>query len=212
MLRAEAPYSSQDVDFQGRRGVAATCAKILDGKVFEPKIDDATVSTGKVIYLDDAKEERQIDFLDKPHGLDGQDVHGLSLPIEVAEGIEFRVMHPFHCLMSRTANVAGLPGYQSPHALKQLRASIECTRLFLVDLLDAGEARAVSVWNERIFRFSRKRHAAKVYQEHAIETFRAVLVEDTRLPEKFRTHRYVVMARQIDGNRQRTAAHLLRHR
>ena len=212
MLRIEAPYSSHDVDFQGRRGVAVTCARILGGQVFQPTLDDATVSTGKVLYLDDAKQERQIDFLDKPHGLADHDVYGFSLPVEVEEGIEFRVMHPFHCLMSRTANVAGLPGYQSPHALKQLRASIECTRLYLVDLLDEGKVRAVSVWNERIFRFSRQPWARKVYQEHSIETFGAVLVDDARLPEQFRTLRYVVMARQIQTRRQRTAAHLLRHR
>jgi len=62
------------------------------------------------------EEERVIDFLVRPFGLDAADVLRTSLPVEVLDdagrptGARSRVMHPERWLESRVHNVVGLPG------------------------------------------------------------------------------------------------------
>ncbi|HSP81499.1 MAG TPA: hypothetical protein VLQ93_23475, partial [Myxococcaceae bacterium] len=205
----EPALTSKDIDFcAGREGVVQ-CAVRLHGKYRLAQMDDHTPSVGTVTFLDDQGIERVIDFIYSPHGLNAAEVHRTAQPIDLLDengrpsGISFQVMHPVWCMMSRAYNTAGLPGYDTPHALRQMRASIACAREFLGDLLDAEEYRAVLKLNERIFSFCHYTlEGLKVYKVHRIDPFAAVLV-DRRLPERFCDTRYLQMVAWLKARRER---------
>lgn len=99
-----------------------------------------------------------------------------------------------------------LANKQTDLAWRQLHASILCARAFSELLLDErGEAavRDVLKLNERIFRFAQEDRCSKLAAERDIEAFDAVL-DDERLPEKFRTVRLPQMQDQIRGLRERS--------
>jgi hypothetical protein len=113
-------------------------------------------------------------------------------------------MHPERCMESRVHNSA-LPSKQTDLAWRQLRASILCANAFSQLLLDErGEAavRDVLNLNERIFRFAQQARCAHLALDMGIEVFDAVL-DDERLPEKFRTIRLPQMRQHVQALRQR---------
>src|ERR1700722_12264461 len=99
----------------------------------------------------------------------------------------------------RAASTTAFANKQTDLPWRQLRASILCARAFSQLLLDErGEAavRDVLKLNERIFRFAQEDRCSKLASDRGIETFDAVL-NDERLPEKFRTVRLPQMHDRI---------------
>jgi len=210
-IGAQVHYASKDVDFCGSRAAVVECARRIGGRPLLPANFEPTPSSGQVVFMDDAGVERVIDFLVQPFGLDAADVERTSLPVEVLDdmrrptGARFRVMHPERCMESRIHNVAGLPGYDTPRALAQLRASIVCTREFLRDLMAAGRVRPVLDLAERIFHICHDHLSGRaVYQRHGIDPFLAV-APDPRLPAEFNEIRYPQMSARLDVRRARAS-------
>lgn len=204
-LAREGPFTSKDIDFCGDKQAVRLCADRLRGTATVATLDDFTVNTGVVVFVDDYGIKRTIDFIDQPHGLSAAEVHRLAMPFEILDdGAEFNVMHPVHCLESRVHNTMSLPGYDTPHALKQLRAAVLCAREFLRDiLLEFDKPRDVLKLNERIFRFvTKNRHGRAVFPKFGIDPFDAVLLHDA-LPEPFRTRRYPQMQTTVARQRVR---------
>jgi hypothetical protein len=113
------------------------------------------------------------------------------------------VMHPERCMESRFHNSA-LAKKQTDLAWRQLQASIPCARAFSqLSLDERGEAavRDVLKLNERIFRFSQEDRCTHLALDRNIEAFDAVL-DDERLPDKFRTVRLPQMQKRIRSLRE----------
>jgi hypothetical protein len=209
-LGAGPPLTSKDIDFCAGQSEVRQCALRLNGEYRLAGFDEAnTPSVGTVTFLDEKGIKRVIDFIDSPYGLESADVHRTAQSIDIldehgqATGTGFRVMHPVWCMMSRVCNTMGLPGYDTPHALRQLRASVACAREFLLDLLEDGNLRAVLKLNERIFSFCHWGSAGRmVKMAHEIDPFEAILV-DARLPEVFRQVRYPQMVEWLKARRER---------
>lgn len=206
-LAAHGPYTSKDVDFCGSRAALIQCAHQLHGKALLPVEFDPTPNTGQLIFIDDSGAERVIDFLHQPFGLEASDVLRTSLPVDILDdhgrptGARFRVMHPERCLESRVHNVVGLPGYDRPAALSQLRAAIVCTREFLLDLLVAGRIRPTLDLAERLFHFCHDDiHGRAVFDRFLIDPFSAVFT-DSRLPDEFNSRRYPQMLSRLESRR-----------
>jgi hypothetical protein len=111
------------------------------------------------------------------------------------------------CLESRVHNSA-LANEQTDLAWRQLRASILCARAFSQLLLDErseAAVRDVLKLNERIFRFAQEDRSSKLAADRGIEVFDAVL-DDERLPEKFRTVRLPQMLDRIRTLRERVSS------
>ncbi len=92
-----------------------------------------------------------------------------------------------------------LANKQTDLAWRQLEASVACARAFSRLLLDErGESaiRDVLKLNERIFRFAQEDRCSKLASDRGIDAFDAVL-DDERLPEKFRTVRLPQMRERI---------------
>jgi hypothetical protein len=126
-----------------------------------------------------------------------------ELVIDEDRQVNVWIMHPERCMESRVHNSV-LENKQTDLAWRQLRASILCARAFSQLLLDErGEAavRDVLKLNERIFRFAQEDRCVKLASDREIEAFDAVL-DDERLPEKFRTVRLPQMRERIRSLRE----------
>jgi hypothetical protein len=176
-LTSGAPFTSKDVDFCGDARQARAAAEALGGTASCRTLDDATPNTGLVTFTYGG-EEHEIDFLDRPHGIERADVERMAITVRTsAEGSSFRVLSPVLCMESRVCNTS-LAGYTSEHALRQLRASIICAREFLTDLAAAEDSRSFLRLCERVFHFARgnRRHPQPkgVFDEQGIDPFAAV--------------------------------------
>jgi hypothetical protein len=186
-LAEGAPYTSKDIDFIGPHAAVEECARRLGGTARLATIDDMnTPNTGVVLFVDEDKHVRQIDFLGA--------VAGVESPVETSVGAEvlddegravasFRVMHPVLCMLSRAHNVAYLPGYDTAHARNQLRAAIICARQFIRDVLQ-DDARAALGFNKKVLKEAGYGASLLVHARHGIDVLDAV-VTDAGLPERF---------------------------
>jgi hypothetical protein len=217
-LVADSPFVSKDVDFcASRDAVRSFAARLPRGRARFPTLDDATPNVGLVHFVDDAGQERQIDFLGAPFGMEAKAVVDASVLLDVLDeddrptGRRFRIMHPVDCLESRVHNVVGLASaYDTPHGRRQLRASVVCAREALADILDtpASEGfdpvRTVLDLNERIFALClRDRHGRVVQQRVGIDPFDVVSV-DPRLGERFLNMRLPQVRVRLAALRQKT--------
>ncbi len=117
-------------------------------------------------------------------------------------------MNPVRCMESRVHNVIGL-NKSSPHALKQLRASIFCAREFMRDILNAGYIREALRLTKRIFNLCDGDIDGRlIHARTGIDPFDAVLCEPP-LPEKFITVQYPKMQERL---RRRRASRLAKPR
>jgi hypothetical protein len=165
------PFASKDIDFQGSRADAERCAAKLGGTLQRPNARTPTTLLAVVRFVDGNQVERQVDFLRHPFGLEPIEVfeRKVRIPAQL-----LWVMHPLHCLMSRTSNVAGLPDtYATPHGLGQLRAAVVMVRAFVLDTATREERQARRLC-QAVFKFAKTEDALNVYSEHGIDVTDAV--------------------------------------
>ena len=159
------------------------------------------------MFLDSDGHKRRLDFLESVYGMNSEDIRTTAIEIDLLPGkdrqVPVWVMHPERCMESRVHNSV-LANKQTDLAWRQLEASVACARAFSRLLLDErGEAaiRDVLKLNERIFRFAQEDRCSRLAAERGIEAFDAVL-DDERLPEKFRTVRLPQMQQRIRSLRE----------
>ncbi len=108
-------------------------------------------------------------------------------------------------MFSRVKNCMGLPGYETPHAIGQMKLSVQCARAFLAEVLRGGGTRSVLSFSEKIYHFCHDDiHGIRVTARFGVDPFDAVSSADERLPEKFRRLRYPQMKQRLDAKRQRS--------
>jgi hypothetical protein len=203
--------ASRDIDLLGNASDLRQSAELLDARVRVAKWEDRTPLTGVAIFLDSEGHERRLDVMASVYGMNAEDIRQTAIEAELIIDEDRRVnvwiMHPERCMESRVHNSV-LTNKQTDLAWRQLRASILCARAFSQLLLDErGEAaiRDVLNLNERIFRFAQEDRSSKLVSERGIETFDAVL-DDERLPTKFRTVRLSQMRERIRTLRERPSS------
>lgn len=194
--------ASKDIDFCGTQQHVQLCALALAGRAQYQSTKALSRCVGVVHYLDAQRNERALDILSAPYGLQGERLWDKSYPATLTthdgRSARLRVMHPLHCLISRTANVADLSAYQNERGIKQLRAAIACMRAHLEDQLDRGEVKAATRQSEALFTFCVKSTYAQItFVRDGIEAFDAMVCDHERLPAKFRTVRYPQMKEHV---------------
>jgi hypothetical protein len=202
-LKADAPFTSKDIDFCALPDAVKACAMRLGGRPKLATLEDmGTPNSGIVVFVDDEGHTRSIDFLKAPAGLDYKETVETAFRAEILDAdsesvvAAFHVMHPVLSLKSRAYNVARLDGYQTEHARKQLRAAVLCAREYVRDLADAGHVKAASRASERIFRLARYKAGPEVFARYRINVFDAVLLHPS-FPPAFGEKRYPQMAQQV---------------
>ena len=194
--------ASRDIDLLGNSSDLRQSAELLDARVRVAKWEDRTPLTGVAIFLDSEGHERRLDVMASVYGMNAEDIRQTAIEAELVidedRQVNVWIMHPERCMESRVHNSV-LANKQTDLAWRQLRVSILCARAFSQLLLDErGEVavRDVLKLNERIFRFAQEDRCSKLASDRGIETFDAVL-NDERLPEKFRTVRLPQMHDRI---------------
>ena len=199
--------ASRDIDLLGNSSDLRRSAELLGARVRVAKWEDRTPLAGVAIFVDGKGHERRVDVMATIYGMKSDDIRQTAIEAELRvdrdRQVHVWVMHPERCMESRVHNSA-LANKQTDLAWRQLRASILCARAFSQLLLDErGEAaiRDVLKLNERIFRFAQEDRCSRLAAERGIEAFDAVL-DDERLPEKFRTVRLPQMRERIRALRE----------
>ena len=201
---------SKDIDFEGGADAARAAAVLLNGRARIPSFDHHTTLTGVVFFDDSDGDERRVDFLASPFGLDGSDVRATAVELDIGAGdadASLWAMHPERVMESRIANVQGLK-IDDAHAMAQLHMSIAIARewsRFLLDndsIPERDRVRGVLRLNERIFhKCDGDLQFRQLFAERGIDPFDAALVDDDRLPDAFRHTRYPQMLEQLHRRR-----------
>jgi hypothetical protein len=144
------PYTSFDLDVLGDRTDVLKCSQALDTEPFFPLPSENTVNSGKIVTNIEGADF-EIDFLHSPNGLSPAEVTELARIITF-EGIPLKILHPLHCVESKTVNLATLPQDAGDRQdLKHLRLSIASLRQHLIKLtLDGGLEPLLLRWAHRI--------------------------------------------------------------
>ncbi|MGO8931729.1 MAG: hypothetical protein ACLQU3_33150 [Limisphaerales bacterium] len=144
------PYTSFDLDVLGNRTDVLKCSQSLNATPFFPGPDESTANSGKII-TQVGNSDFEIDFLHSPNGLAPAEITELARAITF-ESITLRVLHPIHCVESKTVNLATLPQHAGERQdLKHLRLSIAILREYLTELtLQRSHDNLLLRWAQRI--------------------------------------------------------------
>jgi hypothetical protein len=126
------------------------CSQSLNTTAFFPGAEENTANSGKIITKI-GNSEFEIDFLHSPNGLAAAEVTELARAMTF-EGIPLRVLHPIHCVESKTVNLATLSQNGGERQdLKHLRLSIAIFREYLATLtLEGGHEKLLLRWAYRL--------------------------------------------------------------
>lgn len=164
------PFASKDVDFMGSTDDVLECARAFHVTAAFPKHRSTDPRCGWMEVPRDG-EPLLIDFLHAPKGLTREEVEKYRVEVDGVESALW-VMHPVHCMISRTCNVADLPDtYANEHGLKQLRASVVMLRRFILQTAEIKGQRDALRLCKRVFKFGLQPQALHVFQKHDVDVF-----------------------------------------
>lgn len=214
-LEAYGPYTSKDIDYFGHREAAEKLAEALGGEVHVPAPGDHTFQTAMVV-ASVGGQSIEIDFIGHVKGVDDTQLFKqavelrmkVRLPDERTGELIVPIMHPFHCLQSRLANVVDLER-GSALAKNQLEASPIVLRAYLSELLDAGKHRHVTGVLQALHAYlksditGRKAHHFMANDPlEVLQSFR----EDERLDPRWRERSLAPMIEGLQSKREAAAA------
>jgi hypothetical protein len=144
------PYTSFDLDVLGSRTDVLACSEALRAEAFFPLPSENTVNSGKIVTRL-GESDFEIDFLHSPNGLSPAEIRELARDLTF-ENIPLKVLHPLHCVESKTINLATIPqGTGERQDLKHLRLSIAILHEYLKSLTLAGSSDQLLLrWARRV--------------------------------------------------------------
>jgi hypothetical protein len=163
------PYTSFDLDVLGNRTDVLTGSQALNAEPFFPSPSENTVNSGRIVAQVQGADF-EIDFLHSPNGLSPAEVMELARPITF-EQIPLKVLHPLHCVESKTVNLMTLPQDAGQRQdLKHLRLSIAILRQHLTNLTLKGGAEQVLLrWAHRLRSNSNHELGIQAAMKHGID-------------------------------------------
>ena len=207
-LAAYGPYTSKDIDYFGQRAAAQKLANAFKGELLIPDADDHTPQTAVVRAVIEGQKV-EIDFLWHVKGVDDDSLKSqaidLKMTVKLREGIgelHVPIMHPFHCMQSRLANVVGL-GRRTELALRQLEASPIVLREYLREVLANGGHKHVTGVLQALYKYLITGTGRRAHNEMKNDpaTILAAFQDDERLDAKWRELSLASMLRTIDERR-----------
>lgn len=203
------PYTSKDIDYFGQREAAEKLAEQIGGRLRIPAMDDATPQSAIVEATIDGYAI-EIDFLTHVLGVDDTALKkaavNIVLQVITAEGpgiLKVPIMHPFHCLQSRIANVVTLHR-TNDIARRQLEASPIVLREYIAEMLAMGDHREATDTLERIFEYLRSDLVGKLAHRVMKNDPAKILdhfAQDEQIDVRYRTHTLVNMRTKLNNRR-----------
>jgi hypothetical protein len=183
---------------------------VIGGRLRIPKMGDATPQSAIVEATIDG-HDIEIDFLTHVLGVEDTDLKkaavNIVLQVKMAKGIgtlKVPIMHPFHCLQSRIANVVTLHRKQDV-ARRQLEASPIVLREYMSEMLAAGDHREATDTLEHVFEYLRSDVVGKGAHRIMKNDPAAILdhfAEDERIDIRYRENTLANMRQQLAERRK----------
>ncbi|WP_077038032.1 hypothetical protein [Pelomonas sp. KK5] len=134
-LPDDLPAVTLDTDFftpsAADKALVRRLAAAINGTSRFPRPEALTAIVGQV-HLDLSDEEFiNVDVIFKVFGLSADAILKRVITMKLGKTVRLRVMHPFHVLASRLANLYQLPDKQNDKGAEQLRLGIEVARAYL---------------------------------------------------------------------------------
>jgi hypothetical protein len=144
-LRAFTPFQSKDIDFFGDREEAVALAKMLDGNLNIPSLEDVVTPSSAMIDFKVGDRHYVVDFLRAVAGLDTrimkERASTLAIDLPDQDGIyrrtEVQLLNPIDVLLSRIAGITILKR-SDQGALRQLAAAPIILKEYILELLDSA--------------------------------------------------------------------------
>ena len=210
-LEAYGPYTSKDIDYFGRRKAAEKLAKALGGHVAIPDGDNHTPQTA-IVHANIGGNPIEIDFLWHVMGVDDAKLQKqavqIQMEVRLPDGnakLHIPIMHPFHCMQSRLANVVQL-GRKTDLARNQLEASPIVLREFLLEQLRDGHIKHVTGVLQALYDYLSGDIVGRKAHKHMLNDPALILdafQDDNRLDERWREKSLRSVRRSL--HRRRTA-------
>ncbi len=196
--------ASKDLDALGNYSLAADCANAIPGAILREVSALRAVPMSAIVEVPiEGDRMLRIDFQRDSAPISGDEIERTAVEIPVGSGQKVRVMHPRHCLMSRTYNVVEIwvkdkKKYDNPIGLRQLQTAMAIFRLFMRELLAnaADGPKQVQANYESLFQFLTKEHGKRLWETKKIDLFSCIEPLDG-LHEKFLERRYPKMHDQL---------------
>jgi len=217
-LRYYGPYTSKDLDYFGQKDAARKLADAIGGKVLVPSANDHSPESARVVATIDGHNV-EVDFLTHVKGVPDdrlqQSAADLNFEVKLDGDIvtlKVPIMHPFHCLSSRVANVIEL-GRKDDTAKRQLEAAPIVLREYINEQLEADRETNATQTLQALFHYlksdlnGRKAHTIMKNDPAAIFDRFAT---DERIDARFREHNLATMRREIAERREAFLSRLRR--
>lgn len=193
-LTAYGPYTSKDIDYFGHRKAAQKLADALDGKLEIPDPDDQTPQTA-IVRAEVEGNTIEIDFLWHVKGVEEASLKKQAVQLRLNVKVDgeqaellIPIMHPFHCMQSRLANVVELKR-DTDLALNQLEASPIVLREFLFEQLESGNGKHVTTVLQALYQYLKSDIVGRTAHKHMSNDpagLFAAFQDDERLDERWR--------------------------
>lgn len=134
---------TRDTDFLGDRALVERVAKALPGRTVFPPRRALTALVAQIQIPRPDETFLNVDVIHKVIGVDADGIRRRAVQIEIelaGETIRFAVMHPLDVLSSRVANLAKVPGKQTPEGVRQVQLALQVVRRFIALVVDEGDA------------------------------------------------------------------------
>jgi len=176
-LQHYGPFTSKDVDFFGRYQAAEKLAQALGGFVEKPAANSPENFVEAIVVVRGSDgDEVRIDFLNYVLGTNPDDLEkrrvelrpGVLREGQVVGQLHVPIMHPFHVLQSRIANVIKLDTRSTNVSTRQrqARAAPIILREYVRDRAAAGQADEVRGILEHLYHWLRKHQFGQNVRPH----------------------------------------------
>lgn len=212
-LAAYAPYISKDVDFHAQFNDAAALAAKLGGYMLKPSSDGLQPWVEGIIVVPRPNgEDLRIDVLNNVLGTNPKDVLKSSVRVhllskQTGEKITVTLMHPFHVLQSRIANVLGVANSDAPEdssRKRQAKAAPVILREYLREMSRLGQTDDVMGTLRQLGEWLRRDTNGKQVRNHVDYDPRLILEEhlgNKKLPDTWREKNLRSLLASIDAYR-----------
>jgi len=205
------PVTSRDVDYFGSRKTAQALASALRAEARYPDPSDVTPSTALVLATI-GQRRIVIDFLSNVFGVPEMEMRKRAMQFDIGRSlgvtrpVVIRLLHPIHCLMSRTANVV-TPAMRrrDPRSMQQLRTACQIVRAWIRWRLADSDMKEATRSLRELFEWLRgNEHARDLHRATRVDPLGIIrdLAEDSRWHKSYREKIIAGMIREIERRRE----------
>jgi hypothetical protein len=180
----EGPYLTQDADFLGNKEQARLIARMLDGRVRIPTMDENTPNTAVVAFDGEAGQVLLIDFLDGLIGVHTNEIKKRAVPLQIDGNAPILILHPLLVLQSRCANLHELQSKRDANGITQAKVACIVVQTYLADCMRTSERRREGLKAVKFLgRLARSEAGIFVWKNYQIDVM--AIIDDKVMPLKF---------------------------